>query len=362
MSATNCPSCGQFRGRGHRCPGKTAPAARKRVKPFRLGQETSEDQVGLAYQRFVSERDADSGVEQVVFLTPQDVSPRATPGELAEIQAAEQTVAELERQLAPLVGRTFDKPSTGASGHAIGTPVEDMVANHLKEAYGDQGHLPHEMLNHILLANPEANTAEARRALLGNPARGRLLGRSDPTMAAVSVDNPIVASQNATADVCILNGPMDRFADCHLVMIDVKSRKPGQRSGSGNMISSEKLGEAMHAMRTHHVNKTNFDLMYAHLSLEDDPDDPTKFRVASVRAVDLFRIPPERLYINWVAGRQIQVDLTTIEQDYRGTRQEWAQAFLMHRLTSYETFLSSAVERRDMYRQMTVFDEEFLDD
>ena len=50
--------------------------------------------------------------------------------------------------------------------------------------------------------------------------------------------------------------------------------------------------------------------------------------------VDLFKIPPTELYINWSAGLQIQFHPHNVQQSWNDGRQLWAKLYLRHFVTS----------------------------
>lgn len=46
--------------------------------------------------------------------------------------------------------------------------------------------------------------------------------------------------------------------------------------------------------------------------------------------VNLFKSIPESLYINWAAAMQIQFHVCNLDQDFKGTMEEWAKTYLTH--------------------------------
>ncbi len=43
---------------------------------------------------------------------------------------------------------------------------------------------------------------------------------------------------------------------------------------------------------------------------------------------NLFKTDPGSLYINWAAALQIQFHVSSLKQDYMGTKEEWCKQFL----------------------------------
>ena len=54
----------------------------------------------------------------------------------------------------------------------------------------------------------------------------------------------------------------------------------------------------------------------------------TRITVVDTHLVDLFKIDPKNLYINWAAALQIQFHPHLVSQDFNGTKFEWAKSFL----------------------------------
>ena len=61
-------------------------------------------------------------------------------------------------------------------------------------------------------------------------------------------------------------------------------------------------------------------------------------------SAELFKSPPEELYINWAAAMQIQFHVCDLPQNWKGTREEWAKAYL-------KAFVKSARERVKVMRE-----------
>ncbi len=54
----------------------------------------------------------------------------------------------------------------------------------------------------------------------------------------------------------------------------------------------------------------------------------------------LFKSKPSDLYINWAAAMQIQFHVCDLEQDFNGSVEDWAKAYLKH-------FVAQARKRAD---------------
>ena len=56
----------------------------------------------------------------------------------------------------------------------------------------------------------------------------------------------------------------------------------------------------------------------------------------------LFRTPPARLYTNWAADYQVQVDVAALDQSYSAGAAAWATDYLRHYVTSARIWLGKA--------------------
>ena len=64
---------------------------------------------------------------------------------------------------------------------------------------------------------------------------------------------------------------------------------------------------------------------------------PSRLKEIVVR--DLFKITPEKIYINWAAALQIQFDVSTIDQNYTKSKKDWASDYL-------KTYIKSIQNRK----------------
>lgn len=55
---------------------------------------------------------------------------------------------------------------------------------------------------------------------------------------------------------------------------------------------------------------------------------------------DLFKSQPQELYINWAAAMQIQFHVSDLNQNFEGSRKDWAKFYIKH-------FVTQAKKRAD---------------
>jgi len=239
---------------------------------------------------------------------------------------------DVDLQVPNLVGRTVPRPSGTLSGHAAGLPFEHLVHGNLLAAYPNQCRRHYEMVNEILLAHPKATTYEERAALFGPEALQQLVMRGKQPTIGWSPENLFEEKQNDTAESIVLEKPQFDLRGNHVTLVDVKTRNNSISGQPPNIMSAGKLAEAMRASLQ--AGKVAFDIVYVGITFE--PTDTTLV-CREIRTVSLFKIE-HALYINWAAAEQIQFHVSDADQDFDGTREQWAHKFL-------STFCQSLDER-----------------
>lgn len=243
-------------------------------------------------------------------------------------------------------GKTIDAPPK-ASGHAVGQPGETVVADALRQALPNQVFMPTELLV-VALTAPENVTLEQRAASLGSRARAFLLDSEKPGFVKGKRDM-LKPKQDDTADICVREPEPTPMADAFMVLIDVKTSSGGgdKKQRGPNIISAEKLSKALVLIRDD-PSDPDFDFLYCSLSYRDSE---AGHIIAEVAVVDLFRVPPADIYINWTAGSQIQMDIAHSKQTFTGDRREWAKQMLQHIYESNTRHVEKGIDKNDVYRQ-----------
>lgn len=219
-----------------------------------------------------------------------------------------------------VLNEKIHRPLSGTlSGHAAGEPFEKTVYKKMKEMYPSNVYKQYEYLNNLFLENKYARTFEARNKLFKSELVSFLLQRGKKSVEDWSPSNLFEEKQNDTADI-IYN--KDGFFE----IIDVKTRNMGIDGQAPNIISAYKLAQAMKIMlQTKEFNKIDIVYVEVEWKLQGDYLVANKVNVASI-----FKTNPEKLYINWAAAMQIQFHVSDLPQDFEGTQEEWARAYLTH--------------------------------
>ncbi|GHT26340.1 hypothetical protein AGMMS4957_21820 [Bacteroidia bacterium] len=143
------------------------------------------------------------------------------------------------------------------------------------------------------------------------------------------IENPFDEKQNDTADILVVK---DSFYE----LIDIKTRNISKSAQPPNIISTYKLAQLCAKMIDNN-EFDNFTINYFEIDwlLEND-----KLVCKDAHWGCLFNANPENLYINWAVAMQIQFHVCDLDQTFKGTRKEWAKAYLKH-------FVSQAKKRAD---------------
>ena len=142
----------------------------------------------------------------------------------------------------------------------------------------------------------------------------------------------LAEKQDDTADMLLYdNGYYD--------IIDAKTTQASKKAQPPNIISALKVAK-MCAVMLKHQDFNSVDIHYVSV---DWIEKGNELSCTASTYKSLFLINPSDLYINWAAALQIQFHPQTIKQDFKGTRQQWAQAYLKH-------FTQSASDRIEKMR------------
>ena len=219
-----------------------------------------------------------------------------------------------------LKGTSVPKPISGTlSGHAAGEPFDKHVNELLKREYPNKVFRQYEYLNYLFTKNTDIKGVEARYTLFNSPTLMFLLSRGKNATDKWSIDNPFEEKQNDTADILIVD---NGFYD----IIDIKTRNISKAAQPPNIISAYKLAQTCAKMIDNSEFNT-FDINYIEIDwmLENK-----KLVCKDAHYKKLFNTIPSELYINWSAAMQIQFHIIDLNQDFKGSREEWARAYLKH--------------------------------
>lgn len=235
-----------------------------------------------------------------------------------------------------ILNQTVPTPLSGTlSGHAAGEPFEKNVFKKIKELYPSNTFKQFEYLNKLFLDNPQCTTYEERLSLFESDLVSFLIRRGKDEMGEWNADNLFEEKQNDTADILYVDNGFYEI-------IDVKTRNMSKDAQAPNIISAYKLAQAMKIMLdTGEFDK--IDIVYVEVDWIQQGENlvATDAHIASI-----FKTNPNNLYINWAASRQIQFHVSELQQDFKGTQEEWAREYLAH---YYESALKQVETMKTKY-------------
>jgi type II restriction enzyme len=159
----------------------------------------------------------------------------------------------------------------------------------------------------------------ARRQLFESPTVCFLLSRGKDATEQWSEETQFSEKQNDTADILVVR-------DTFFELLDVKTRNRSRKGQPPNIISSYKLAQLCGRM-IDNADYDSFTMKYLGVEWEDQGE---TLRCVAVRDVELFPSDPSCLYINWSAALQVQFHVSDLEQNFAGSREQWARAYLKH--------------------------------
>ena len=220
-------------------------------------------------------------------------------------------------------GSSIPKPLSGTlSGHAAGEPFDKHVHNEIKKQLPKNTFRQYEYLNDLYSKNAKTIGFEGRQALFNSPTVLFLLSRGKNATDKWSIENPFDEKQNDTADILVVK---DNFYE----IIDIKTRNLSKSAQAPNIISAYKLAQVC-AKMLENKEFDNFTINYFELdwALENE-----NLVCKDAHFANLFKCNPEHLYINWAAAMQLQFHVCDLEQDFEGSMEDWAKAYLKHFVT-----------------------------
>jgi hypothetical protein len=245
-----------------------------------------------------------------------------------------------------LVGSQVPRPAGTLSGHAAGLPFERLVHRILTTKWPDRCAKHYEILNKILMANPVAKTSAERIELCGPPSVSSLVSRGSAPMGKWTPINLFEEKQNDTAENILLTKPKFDLRDNEITLIDVKSHNNDKKGQPPNIMSAAKLANACKLALQE--GSIKFDIIY--VSVLFDPKIET-LDCTGVRTISLFNVNSD-IYINWTAAQQIQFEPHEVDQDFKGTKEQWARRFLGTFCDSLEKRIVKDKKRLAEYRSV----------
>lgn len=251
--------------------------------------------------------------------------------------------SELVLAVQRLVGSTVPKPSGTMAGHAAGLPFEELVHECLVSTFGGRARRHYQFLNDVL-SRHEEESLDQRMAAFGPNSLQGLLCRGKSQMAKWDSQSVFEEKQNDTAESIICGDRIFQPNSSHLLFLDVKTFNTSKQGQPPNIISAGKLSEALASALEE--GQVRFDFVYVGVSwaVEDQ-----KLKSNEIAVVSLFRMDP-KLYINWAAAEQIQFHPHLANQEFTGSREEWAKEFLEHFVTSLDRRIGKQVARLDRFK------------
>lgn len=218
-----------------------------------------------------------------------------------------------------LVGTTIPRPNKSGtlSGHAAGEPFDKHAYSLLKKSYPNNTFRQFEFLNDLYARSPGATTAEQRQKLIRPGWLSKLVSRGKEATEAWTAANKFEEKQNDTADIIVNTDQVIRI-------IDVKTKNISKEAQPPNIISAAKIASMCSGILDE-GSVEGFDIIYLGICWKEEG---VNLRCLNCVHKSLFAKDPSGIYINWAAAMQIQFTVEDLEQDYSGSREDWARSFL----------------------------------
>jgi hypothetical protein len=227
-----------------------------------------------------------------------------------------------------MIGKTIQRPLSGTlSGHAAGEPFDKLVYKLIKGKLPENTYRQYEYLNELYGKNGTKLTYDERVTLIESKTLQYLLNRGKSTISAWSLDRIFEEKQNDTADIIVTG-------DNYYQLIDVKTVNSSKMAQPPNIISALKIAKMCRIMLENNEFE-NHDIFYFEVQWQLVGDNLV---CVGSTSRNLFKCSPDKLYINWAAALQIQFHVSSLEQDYVGTKKMWCTEYL-------KTFVKQAKNR-----------------
>ena len=220
-------------------------------------------------------------------------------------------------------GTTVPKPISGTlSGHAAGEPFDKHVYYEIKKQFPKNTFRQFEYLNDLYTQNSEIIGYEAREKLFKSPSVHFLLARGKDVTQKWSSDNLFDEKQNDTADILVVK---DGFYE----IIDIKTRNLSKSAQAPNIMSAYKLAQVCAKM----LDNNEFDDFSINYFEVDWTLESDKLVCEEAHFANLFKCNPSHLYINWAAAMQLQFHVCDLDQEFKGSMEDWAKSYIKHFVT-----------------------------
>lgn len=143
-----------------------------------------------------------------------------------------------------------------------------------------------------------------------------------------AITTDVIEAENLTN--CLLC-----YNDKYHYIIAIETIDKSKNAQAPNIISAYKLARMCAIM----IDNDEYDIIgIDYIGVDWSEDKSGDYLTCqNARHVDLFKVTPSELYINWSAGLQIQFHLDCIDQSWKGTNKEWAVAYLRHFVEKAQT-------------------------
>ena len=209
------------------------------------------------------------------------------------------------------------------SGHAAGEPFSDLTYSVLEE----MGHHVQKQHNYLNLLMEESYVSDKTYRLLKvhvqSLAEVLWKGRINKKW---THDQQFDYKQGDFADMLILD------SDLNMNIIDVKTTNLSKKSQPPNIISALRLANICRSMLNHN-EFGKFTITYIGIGWVDEGE---YLVCKEVNIIDLFKIQPTSLYINFTAALQIQFKLDSVDQTFYGSKKQWCLEYIRHFIISHE--------------------------
>ncbi len=232
----------------------------------------------------------------------------------------------LESVARNLVGKEVSRPDK-TMGHASGLEFEELVHHEIARIFPNRAFRHFELLNKIYEANSQLISVDQRYDILGPPSLQFLLRRGKAVTKSWTTEKKFEEKQNDTAETIILPNAKLRIEPDRgnpSILVDVKTQDSEKSAQPPNIISAEKIANACR-ISLENEEFLPFDIAYVCIKWVKKPE---TLACAEAKVVTLTRIQPSKIYINWVAGQQIQFHPFDVDQSFSGDGLEWARAFV----------------------------------
>lgn len=209
------------------------------------------------------------------------------------------------------------------SGHAAGEPFSDLTFDILEDL-GYRVQKQHSYLNTLFKAtNPSSKTERLSSVHVQSLAEVLWTGRINKKW---THNEQFDYKQGDFADMLILD------SDMSMNIIDVKTTNLRKKSQPPNIISALRLANICKSM-LNHEEFDKFTITYIGIGWSDHGE---RLICEDVNIIDLFKIQPTSLYINFTASLQIQFKLDAVDQTFNGSKKQWCLEYIHHFITSHE--------------------------